>query len=285
MASIPHVAYAFVNGSGTWGCNFPEDCEDETVSVLETDLVFDTPHGETVPCKLLRFAAVEEGSIAKDVLSIPMHGWRYGGQSEYTRTQCSDQVFWVLEQAGVKMIIGQSSVGALNHLLEPYDIVVIDDFIEDRVDRGTAFVRDVRMREALCPALRHLLIGAAEPIFPRVMRRGTYVCFEGPRLETPAEIERMRQWGGDVVSQSLAPEVYYARGISAHYASIHIVSNYAEGVNEDWDTEDMVRLYQNCGPRMGRVLLNAMKRVGPDLDCRCERYMPRGSFYDRVWQR
>lgn len=269
MNEIPRVEYALLNGSGTWGIDFPEECNDKSVTVLKDNLIFKTPYGDTVPCKLIHLAAENEGEIEKDVLAIPMHGWRFGDDKDYPRIQCSDQVFWVLQQAGVKKIIGESSVGALNRLLEPHDFVVADDFIEDRVNRGTTFLAtDIRVKNAFCPEMRSILIEEAQKLYPRVMKRGTYVVFEGPRFESPAEIRRMQQWGGDIVAQSLTPEIYYARTIGACYASIHVISNYAEG-SGNWDINHMINLYLSCGLTMGHILLNAMKRVNLDGSCDC----------------
>jgi 5'-methylthioinosine phosphorylase len=58
---------------------------------------------------------------------------------------------------------------------------------------------------------------------------GTYVCTEGPRLETAAEIA-MFGWGGAaVVGMTLAPEVWLAAELGIRYASLCIISNMATG--------------------------------------------------------
>src|SRR5690606_15581889 len=59
---------------------------------------------------------------------------------------------------------------------------------------------------------------------------GTYVCTEGPRFETPAEIRMFREWGGDLVGMTGVPEVTLAREAGLCYASISMVTNYAAGL-------------------------------------------------------
>lgn len=271
---IPRIDFAFINGSGTWACNFPEDCNDPSVKMLEDNLVFDTPFGPTIPLKLIRFEAQEEGTIAKDVLIVPMHGNHF--DSAFTRDQGTDQIFWLLQQAGVRKIISEASVGGINPLLEPGDLLVPDDFIELRVNRGMAFdTRDQRMRDPFCPALRRLLLEEARKIFPRVMRRGVAICSEGPRFETVAEVRMMHQMGGDVVGMTLTPEIYYARAIGACFGLVNIIANGAEGAGLEWgELDEMQNRYRGFAVPVGQVVLNAMKRCRLEEECSCHLYGP-----------
>ncbi|MFN8526347.1 MAG: phosphorylase [Chloroflexota bacterium] len=276
MADIPKTPFAIIGGSGTWAITFPEDVADPDVTVVQRDLVFDTPYGTSPPLKLLRLNPSAPDHVAKDVLHVPMHGWRR--DSDYTRLDSSEQLFWLFREAGVKQILVEASVGGLNHLLEPNDIVVPHDFIDERVSRSIKFVSNVgvlRMRKPMCPSLGNVLISEAEKHYRRVMRRGISIVFEGPRIESPAEIALMRQQGGDIVGQSATPEVYLARSIGAHIAFLNIVSNYAEGVNDDWRTDEWNDFYLKCGPTVGKTILGAMKRLTGTVDCECDRWFPR----------
>ncbi len=274
MPEIPHVQYAFVNGSGTWAARFPEDCGDDAVTVLQDNLVFETPYGETVPCKLIHIEARASDETSKDALVIPMHGIHYNAR--YSKNESTDQIFWLMQQAGVKRILSEASVGGINRVLEPGDLVVPDDFIEGRVERGYAFQgRDMRMRHPFCEPLRQILIAEARKLFPRVMRCGVSIAVDGPRYETAAEIRMFAQWGADIVGQTLTPEIYYARTIGAHFGILNIVSNYAEGLGDHFESENMMDFYRRCAVPMGRVVLNAMKRVKLDAACECDLYRPR----------
>jgi 5'-methylthioadenosine phosphorylase len=59
---------------------------------------------------------------------------------------------------------------------------------------------------------------------------GVYVATTGPRLETAAEIRKFRLLGGDLVGQTLTPEVFLARELELCYAALTYVVNYAEGL-------------------------------------------------------
>ena len=62
--------------------------------------------------------------------------------------------------------------------------------------------------------------------------RAVYVATSGPRLETAAEIRKFGLLGGDLVGQTLAPEVFLARELEFCYAGLTYVVNYAEGLVE-----------------------------------------------------
>jgi purine nucleoside phosphorylase len=77
--------------------------------------------------------------------------------------------------------------------------------------------------------LRAKLIAACAESGGAYATYGTYVCTEGPRLESAAEIS-MFGWGGAaVVGMTLCPEVWLAAELSIPYASLCIITNMATG--------------------------------------------------------
>ena len=64
------------------------------------------------------------------------------------------------------------------------------------------------------PELRQTLKQAAEFEGQRVTDSATYVCVDGPRFETPAEIRMFAQMGAHVVGMTGYPEVALARSRS-----------------------------------------------------------------------
>ena len=60
--------------------------------------------------------------------------------------------------------------------------------------------------------------------------QAVYACTEGPRLETPAEIRKLRILGADLVGMTLAPEAFLAREKEICYTPFCYLTNYAEGV-------------------------------------------------------
>ena len=57
----------------------------------------------------------------------------------------------------------------------------------------------------------------------------TYAVTQGPRLETPAEIDRLERDGCHIVGMTSMPEAALARELALPYANCSIVVNWAAG--------------------------------------------------------
>jgi 5'-methylthioadenosine phosphorylase len=259
---VPAATRAVIGGSGSLASDFPGSLH-PGVQVLETDLVFETPWGDSPP-----FTLFEIGG--QRALHCRMHGWRKG----VSRGRASRQVFSVFHRAGVRRVLSDAGVGSLNHLLDPGDLVVVDDFVDMTTDRDRYGVvagdHLLIMRDAVCATGREALVSAArrQAADRRVFTRGTYVVTEGPRFESPAEI-RFLQTLGDVVGQSFCPEVWLARDIGACYAGVYLIVNYGEGVVREWEHEVLSQIFHEDAGLMGRILLDALAALPPDDDCLC----------------
>ncbi len=262
LADVPAATRAVIGGSGSLAADFPGELHPDA-RVLEHDLVFETAWGESPP-----FTLFELGGLR--ALHVTLHGWRKG----VSRGRASRQVFSVLHRAGVKRILSDAGVGSLDHLLDPGDLVVVDDFVDTTTDRDRygVVVGDhlLIMRDPVCATGREALVGAARRLAPerRVFTRGTYVVTEGPRFESPAEIRHL-QGLGDVVGQSFCPEVWLARDIGACYAGVYLVVNYGEGVVKDWEHDELARLFTEDASLIGSILLDALAALPAGDDCRC----------------
>jgi 5'-methylthioadenosine phosphorylase len=266
-ADIPQTPFALIGGSSTFSLRFPEDLGAPDTEVLEDRMRFDTPYGLSPAFRLFRVAG-------KDVLTVKMHGWRPG---EVSRGVASQQLFWVLGQAGVRKIYAEGGVGACNHLLRPRDLVVPSDYIDRsmRVDVGLGGPYLLIMRNPVCPHGVRRLVEAAEmeagdgSSLGRVFDRGIYANTDGRHFESRAEVAALRMAGADVIGQSMCPEVYLAREIGACYARIDLVVNYAEGVVRDWEHEELKDIFYHEARSVGRILLHALRNTPEEEDCPC----------------
>lgn len=175
---IPQAEYAHIGGSGTWGDDFPENVGIEGVKILDADMEFETPFGTTVPMKLFEISADITADHKKHVvLDMPFHGWF--GLSPYLDTP-SERVFWVLQRAGVKWILADGSGGGINPLLDPGDVIIPDDLIDQtkRVSYLSKFTdKIVRMRDIVCPGpgghpVQRGAQGVSARLRPRRLRGG-----------------------------------------------------------------------------------------------------------------
>ena len=174
-----------------------------------------------------------------------------------------------LKAVGVTKIIATNSVGSMNLEMPPGSFVIPDDFLDFSQNRAKTFFEDkvvhVDVTEAYCSQLRDVLDKSGD-----VILGGTYVCTEGPRFETPAEIKMFKMLGGDFVGMTGLPEVTLAREREMCYNSICIVSNYASGISENALTIDEV--FEMVGEKeldLLELIYNFIKNVDDSLDCSC----------------
>jgi 5'-methylthioadenosine phosphorylase len=174
-----------------------------------------------------------------------------------------------LKNVGVTKIIATNSVGSMNEDMPPGSFVIPDDFLDFSQDRVKTFYEDkvvhIDVTEAYCPSLRDVLAQSGE-----VILGGTYVCTEGPRFETPAEIRMFKMLGGDLVGMTGVPEVTLAREREICYNSICIVSNYASGISPDELTIDEVfEMVAKKEPELLELIYNFIRNVDDGADCMC----------------
>jgi 5'-methylthioadenosine phosphorylase len=260
-AAVPQASLAVIGGTGSEAAPLAT-LPHAGARVLEEGLLFDTPYGESPP-----FTLFELGG--RRALHVRLHGWRRG----VPRGVASRQVFSVLHRAGVGRIVGDAGVGSLNHLLDPGDLVLPDDFVDmtsQRAGEGVVGDQLLVMRDPVCAEVREALRGAAQRLAPdrRLFARGVYVVTEGPRFESPAEVRVLRTLG-DIVGQSFSPEVWLARDIGACYGGIYVVVNYAEGIVEDWSHDELARIFRDDAHLVGGILLEALAALPDELSCAC----------------
>lgn len=263
-ASVPRADFGLCCGSATLSLSFPAGLEDERIAVLAEGLVFDTPFG---PSPAFTHFRIESKLGSREALAVRMHGWRRGVK----RADASLQAFWVFHQAGVRKVLADGGVGSLNRLLDPRDVVLPDDFI-DLTMRQDIYVRGdhlLIMRQPICPDLHSRLHQAASARLPRVFHRGTYLVTDGPRFESPAEVDYMRRLGGDVIGQSLSPEVFLARDIGACYAGVYMVVNYAEGVVKPWEHAELKTIFFEESETLARCVIDAIAEADLEAACGC----------------
>ena len=141
---------------------------------------------------------------------------------------------WALEQRGARTCIGINTVGAIAPGFFPGELGVPDQLIDYTHGRATTYggagapVRHVEFEEPFSATLRGRIAAAAADCGFRVSG-GTYGVTQGPRLETAAEIERLKRDGCAMVGMTALPEAALARELGLEYAICAVAVNYAAG--------------------------------------------------------
>lgn len=138
-------------------------------------------------------------------------------------------------QVGVSSVLAVAAVGGIRQDYAPGNIGIPDQIIDYTWGRAHSFssegdVRHIEFTQPYDSGLRAQLIDIAEKSGLECVTDGVYGCTQGPRLESAAEIARLRRDGCDVVGMTAMPEAALAREAGLRYAGIAVSINWAAGV-------------------------------------------------------
>lgn len=256
------MKWAIIGGTGVYDPDLLSGITRETVS---------TPYGEV---------SYTAGDYQGDtVIFIPRHGEEHGVPPHKINYRAN---IWALASAGVKRIIATNAVGSLRERMAPGDVVMPDQFLDFTrgreatfFDGGPAGVVHVDVSEPYCARVAGIISDTGDAIGIRLHRSGTYVTTEGPRFETPAEINMFEQMGGDLVGMTSVPEAVLAREAGICYTSICIVTNYAAGMaGRPLSHEEVLAVLKENSERVRDLIAESIPRVPGDMACRCTEGAP-----------
>ena len=132
---------------------------------------------------------------------------------------------------------------------------------------GDSGLKHTPMDEPYCRALDDKILAAAEKRGFPIAESGIYICTNGPRFETPAEIAMYKLWGADYVGMTGATESALAREAGLHFAAVVYSMNWAAGIEENLafiSEDDMGHIKNSLTDIALEVLFSDL---GP---CRCK---------------
>lgn len=173
-------------------------------------------------------------------------------------------------------ILATAAVGGLDPDLEPGTFVLIDQFLDHTHGRRSTFFDDqvahVDVTAPYCSQLRSILTSTASSTGIVARDGGTYVCTQGPRFESAAEVRAFRMLGGDVVGMTGVPEVVLARELGLCYASVASVTNTAAGLRDEPLThEEVLEVQASNADRLLTLLRGAIAELPAERTCTCGR--------------
>lgn len=185
-----------------------------------------------------------------------------------------------LVQIGVRKVFATNAVGSLRLDLPPGSLVLFNDFIDFTRDRPLSFWQDhpdapegvvhTDLTVPYCPALRAALEETAATLNLDLLPRATYLCAEGPRFESPAEIRMFAQWGADVVGMTGLPEAIFAREAGICYAGIGIVTNFGAGLTpHPVEHKDVLAAMAANVPAVRDLVMQATLKAPEQTPCGC----------------
>lgn len=248
---------AIIGGTGVYDPRILENVREEEIL---------TPYGA------VRYKVGEYAGQA--IAFIPRHGSKHSIPPHLINYRAN---IWAMKKIGVQAILATTAVGSLNTAMKPGDFVLINQFLDFTKNRVNTFyeggergVVHVDVTEPYCPELRRKLEEAAKKIGIAIHTEGTYVCTEGPRFETPAEIAMFAKLGGDVVGMTNVPEVVLAREAEMCYATVSMVTNYAAGISAQPLTHgEVLDTMKANTENIKRLIMETISLIDLDADCTC----------------
>jgi len=251
------VRIAIIGGTGVYDPNILTDITEEKV---------DTPFG-LVKVKVGAYQGKRVAFMARhgEDHSVPPHLINYRAN------------IYGLHMLGVKNIFATAAVGSLNPDMKPKNFVFVDQFLDFTKSRPQTFLEEgvihLDMTDPYCPRLRRVLQEAAQKHGLPYHKTGTYVCTEGPRFETPAEIRMFSQLGGDLVGMTSVPEVVLAREAEICYATIAMVTSFAAGISPDrLSHQEVVDIMDENVHNLRKLVMEAITALDEDANCPCHQH-------------
>jgi 5'-methylthioadenosine phosphorylase len=157
------------------------------------------------------------------------------------------------------------------------DFVVIDQFLDFTNGRESTFhdgdeagVVHVDVTAPYCDEIRGIALDEAAEREIVAHDGGTYVCTQGPRFESAAEIRMYQQLGGSVVGMTGVPEVVLAREAGLCYATLCAVTNLAAGLRPDPVThEEVLEAQEQNAHHLADLLTATLTALPQDAGCDC----------------
>ncbi len=177
-----------------------------------------------------------------------------------------------LEMLGVRYAIGTNAVGSLRRDLPPGSFVLLDDFLDFTRHRPLTYTapdgswQHTNFSDPYSPTVREAVLASARNLGVSLVTTGTYLCLDGPRFESPAEIKLFASWGADVVGMTGLPEATFAREAGIEYAGLAIVTNFGEGLTAEKVDHNAVNalMAREIGTVRELLLASVGKLIHPD---------------------
>jgi 5'-methylthioinosine phosphorylase len=215
---VTAISLAVIGGTGVYALATLDDVETRAVTTRYGDPSGPVRVGTLLGHRVAFLARHGEGH------SLPPHKINYRANLA------------ALKEIGATRVLALNTVGGITEHFGPRVLACPDQLIDYTWGRVSTLseepdtdVLHVDFGDPYTPMLRHKLLAAAKVTGAKVVDGGCYGATQGPRLETKAEIARMRRDGCDLVGMTGMPEAGLARELGLDYVCLGIVANWAAG--------------------------------------------------------
>jgi len=203
----------------------------------------------------------------KKVIFLTRHGLQHSIPPHKVNYRAN---LWALKESGVKDIIAVAAVGGISEAMLPETLVVPDQIIDYTYGRKHTYfeenlqsVTHIDFTEPYSEGIRQQLALSAKNLGLDMKLGGVYAATQGPRLETAAEIQRLKRDGADIVGMTGMPEAALARELGINYACCALVVNWAAGCAGTTSIEhnEMQLIVDKGMVKVKELLIDSLKAI------------------------
>ncbi len=194
---------------------------------------------------------------------IPRHGRDHSVPPHRINYKANVQA---MKKLGVADVLATSAVGSISRKLPVGGLGLLDQFIDFSGRHLTYFERSPVHVDVTHPydrTLQDRLQKSAGALHMKLVPGLVYVCVDGPRYETAAEIRMFGLLGGDVVGMTGASEAILSRELGLRYASVVVATNWGAGMQEKVSHEEVLSMMRRVKPRLKRLIERTVAQWGP----------------------
>ncbi|MGD9582779.1 MAG: S-methyl-5'-thioinosine phosphorylase [Lysobacterales bacterium] len=248
-----HIALAVIGGSGLYHLDGLQSVERRAL---------DTPYG--APSAELVTGLLDGQRLAflarhGEQHTIPPHRVNYRANIH------------ALHALGARRLIAVNAVGGIRADLGPRSMAVPDQIIDYTHGRLSSIcdvpgvkVEHIDFTHPYSESLRQTLLAAGRQCGVELISGGCYGAVQGPRLETAAEVRRLRRDGCDMIGMTAMPEAVLARELGIDYAGLSLVANWAAGLEPAGQTisvEEIFRILAECTAKVPALIRAVLART------------------------
>jgi 5'-methylthioadenosine phosphorylase len=252
-----------IGGSGLYEIDGLEITKEVSIS---------TPYGD--PSSVYKIGTIGDKKDEKEIVFLPRHGIPHSIPPHKVNYRAN---IWGFKSLGVDRIISVSAVGGINENLSPGDIVLLDQIIDMTLGAriSTFYDKDkvvhIDFTTPYCPEMRKFIIKVSQDIGLPIKKAGTYICVNGPRLETAKEIQFFSMIGADVVGMTAMPEAALARELEMCVSGISVATNYAAGISErKLTTTEVVEMMKASIGHIKALIKEVAINIPSSRSCPCK---------------
>jgi 5'-methylthioadenosine phosphorylase len=209
----------------------------------------------------------------KEIIFLPRHGLKHQIPPHKINYRAN---IWGFKDLSAERILSVSSVGGITPELKPGMFIVPDQIVDMTRSRVSTFydgneVVHIDFTEPYCPELREALLRGGKKTGVELKKSGTYICMDGPRLETGAEIKIILNMGIDVVGMTAMPEASLAREAELCFAGVAIVTNYAAGITgKKLTATEVIEVMKEASKHLWDLLKETFHFIPSERRCACK---------------